>query len=502
MIISLKDYRNKVLGCWMGKNIGGTLGAPYEWKRQVNDVKFYLQDLGGNPLPNDDLDLQLIWLVALEEKGVDIDAITLGEYWLTYITPHWAEYGNGKINMRSGLMPPLSGIENNPYKDSCGAFIRSEIWACIAPGCPEIAAKYAYEDAIVDHGNGEGMYAEVFCAVLESAAFVEKNIYKLIDIGLSYIPDDCGVAKAVKFAIDAYKSGKTWLEARNEMLAKYRGKCASWAGISEEDREKGFAEGQLGWDVPSNIGILIIGWLYGEGDFERSMCITVNCGEDTDCTAATLGSILGIINGIEAIPTKWIEPIGRTIKTACLNLGELGYFGDQIPANIDVLTERVERLAKQVILRYKLPVELSAHGDTDVGDLKDTQLFSQTRGKTIYKCLNGSVYRFNSFDVMVEYVGGPSVKDHIGKKIKLKIENKYKTQESLNIQWYSLGNWIIGPSTVGKIFVSPWSSKEVEFELYTEKFESTVNRFVVEITVAGRHTVMTVPVVLMNGNLV
>ena len=33
----------KVLGCWLGKNIGGTLGAPFEWRRQVNDVSFYTQ---------------------------------------------------------------------------------------------------------------------------------------------------------------------------------------------------------------------------------------------------------------------------------------------------------------------------------------------------------------------------------------------------------------------------------------------------------------------------
>jgi hypothetical protein len=110
--------------------------------------------------------LLLLNIYLAKIKGIDINARTLGEYWLLYITPHWAEYGNGKINMRSGLVPPLSGIENNPHKDSCGAFIRSEIWACIAPGCPEVAAKYAYEDAIVDHGNGEGMYAEVFCATI------------------------------------------------------------------------------------------------------------------------------------------------------------------------------------------------------------------------------------------------------------------------------------------------------------------------------------------------
>ena len=78
---------------------------------------------------------------------------------MLYVTPHWAKYGTAKINMRSGLLPPLSGTYSNDYKDSCGAFIRSEIWACIAPGFPQLAARYAYEDAILDHGNGEGRMA-------------------------------------------------------------------------------------------------------------------------------------------------------------------------------------------------------------------------------------------------------------------------------------------------------------------------------------------------------
>ena len=180
MVISIKDYRNAVMGCWMGKNVGGTLGAPMEWFRQVNDVTFYEQELDGNPLPNDDLDIQLLWLIAMEEQGIHVNARTLGDYWMHYITPHWAEYGIAKANMKAGLQPPLSGTFGNPFKDSCGSYIRSEIWACIAPGCPERAVRFAYEDAIIDHGNGEGVYGEVFCAAFESAAFVEKDINTLI----------------------------------------------------------------------------------------------------------------------------------------------------------------------------------------------------------------------------------------------------------------------------------------------------------------------------------
>ena len=65
--MNIHDYRDKVLGCWLGKNIGGTLGAPFECKRGVFPVEFYTQDTHGEPLPNDDLDLQEVWLNAVEK---------------------------------------------------------------------------------------------------------------------------------------------------------------------------------------------------------------------------------------------------------------------------------------------------------------------------------------------------------------------------------------------------------------------------------------------------
>lgn len=186
--LAYTDFRQKVLGCWLGKNIGGTVGAPFEWRRQVNDITFYVQeDLNGTPMPNDDLDIQLLWLCALEEKGLDVNAQRLAEYWVTYVTPHWSEYGVGKINMRQGLHAPLTGSFQNACKNSCGAFIRSEIWACIAPGLPHIAARYAYEDAILDHGDGEGSYAEIFMAALESAAFLISDLRQLIDHRSDYL---------------------------------------------------------------------------------------------------------------------------------------------------------------------------------------------------------------------------------------------------------------------------------------------------------------------------
>ena len=153
MKLNFKTYRDKVQACWLGKNVGGTLGAPFECIRGVYDLEYYTHDLSQGVLPNDDLDLQLVWLNAAEQYGKKVNAEVLGEHWLSYITADISEYGTGKNNMAFGICPPLSGWYHNHNKDSCGAFIRSEIWACLAPGHPEIAVKYAREDAIVDHAD-------------------------------------------------------------------------------------------------------------------------------------------------------------------------------------------------------------------------------------------------------------------------------------------------------------------------------------------------------------
>jgi ADP-ribosylglycohydrolase len=285
VLLNERDFRDRVFACWLGKNIGGTLGMPFEGKQEPNNATFYTRLKPGEPAPNDDLDLQILWLKAMEEHGGRVDARILGEYWLKYVPVDWNEYGVGKANMKLGLLPPLSGQYNNEkWRPSNGAWIRSEIWACLAPGYPALAAQMAREDACVDHGAAEGTLAEIFTASLESAAFVESDRDKLIAFALSMIPENCAVAKAVRTAVEAKRAGKDWQAARLEVI-----------GATED----------TGWfQAPRNVAFTMIGWLYGDGDFGKSICTAVNCGDDTDCTGATLGSILGIIGGTNAIPAK------------------------------------------------------------------------------------------------------------------------------------------------------------------------------------------------------
>jgi ADP-ribosylglycohydrolase len=330
------SFRDRVYACFLGKNIGGTLGMPVEGSRETHDWTFYTP-VPAEPAANDDLDLQLLWLKALQECGPQLNANDLGRYWLKYVPVDWAEYGVGKANMRVGFMPPTSGqIRNKPWRDSDGAWIRSEIWACLAPGCPWLAARYAWQDACVDHGTAEGTWAEMFTASVESAAFVESDTRKLIDIGLSYVPDDSALERSIRAAIAAYDSKLPLMEAREAVVR---------------------ASASTGWFMaPQDVAFVVLGWLYGEGDFGKSICAAVNCGDDTDCTGATLGSILGIIKGTAGIPAEWKAPVGEGIRNVAIG-------GFQPPATLGELTDQTVAQVPGVLEAAGLWVSLRPGAD-------------------------------------------------------------------------------------------------------------------------------------------
>ena len=447
MQLDIATYRDKVRGCWLGKNIGGTLGYPFEKKRGVFEIDFYTHDYESGVLPNDDLDLQLVWLCAAQRYGKTINAELLGEYWLSYIIPNWSEYGAGKNNLAMGIQPPLSGWYANPYRSSNGCFIRSELWACLAPGHPEIAAQYAFEDAIVDH-SGEGVYAEIFCAALESAAFCECDRERLIEIGLSYIPEECDIALACRTVKECYDSGLDWKQARKKLLQTVPGSFGMSEGYEDRPVEEDVPVGDAGYDAPSNIGIMVLAWYYGEGDFSKSLCIAVGCGEDADCTAATLGSILGILSGARAIPEKWLAPIGDEIKTVSIDLtsGKLN-----IPRTVSELTERVCNL---------MP-----------------------------------------FDVDFDYVDGIQISEGKEKRVALHFENNLHKQQWLTIKWHLPPEWTVTTGRESSFCLDQIHSGacigSLESVLTPNGLTSGKYSVIIEIVSNGRLSPVLIPVVFV-----
>ena len=89
-VLNAAEFRDKVHACWLGKSIGGTLGTPVQGRREMPEFTFYTP-VPAEPAANNHLDLQLLWLKALEERGSSVDARILGEYWLSYVPVDWNE---------------------------------------------------------------------------------------------------------------------------------------------------------------------------------------------------------------------------------------------------------------------------------------------------------------------------------------------------------------------------------------------------------------------------
>jgi ADP-ribosylglycohydrolase len=152
---------------------------------------------------------------------------------------------------------------------------------------------------LVENGNGEGTWAAVFLTAIESAAFVERDQAKLIDLGLAMVPPDSRLATAVRTVVAAHRAGKDWQTARQEVI--------------EVTKDTGW------FQAPRDMAFTMLAWLYGQGDFGESLCLAVNCGDDTDTSGAAMGSLLGILHGTAGIQEKWRAPIGTKIKATVSN---------------------------------------------------------------------------------------------------------------------------------------------------------------------------------------
>ena len=317
-----QQIRKKVMGCWLGKAVGGTLGQPYEGCDGPLDLTFY-DPVPTDMVPNDDLDLQVLWCCVMDSmEHPAADRKVLADAWLAHVAFPWDEYGVAIRNLKMGIPAPFSGSYDNWFKEGLGAAIRSELWACLAPDNPQLAARFAYEDACVDHTE-DGIYAEQFWAAAESLAFSESNLDRLLDAGLSVIPADCRFALAVKDTRRQCAAGSNPAAIRKHILE-------NWGSESFTN-------------CIMNGAFAVMALLLGRGDFGRSICLAVNCGRDADCSTATVGALLGLVDP-DSIGEKWLAPIGRKL---ILNKGIRDI---RPPETLDEFTDKVIGLSRRISL--------------------------------------------------------------------------------------------------------------------------------------------------------
>lgn len=288
----VQEYRRKMLACWRGKAVGGTLGQTFEGLEGPLDADFY-HPVPTGMVPNDDLDLQVLYACVLDQEPEPrVDRHRLARAWADHVAFPWNEYGVGMRNLAEGLQPPLTGSYDNWFTCGEGAAIRSELWACLAPGDPDLAAAYAYEDACFDH-VGDGIVAAQLLARMQALAFEHhdaepQTLATILDQALAATDPTSGIARVVSDVRRWHAEGLRWQAVRERIVAAYSGDDFT--------------------DVRPNTGFVVLGLLAGH-DFAERILITNNCGFDTDSTTATVGALLAILDPA-SIPARWLAPIG------------------------------------------------------------------------------------------------------------------------------------------------------------------------------------------------
>ena len=301
------DYTERVYAGVLGKLIGVYLGRPFEgWSYEVlseqfGEINYYVHEHLDVPLivTDDDISGTFTFLRALPDYGNsrEISAAQIGQSWLNYIVEErtilwWGGMGNSTehtayLRLKEGISAPESGsmaLNGQVVAEQIGAQIFIDGWAMVAPGDPELAADLARRAASVAH-DGVAIHGAQVLAAMEAQAFVETDIQKLIDTGLSVIPADSLIRKMIDQIREWHAAhGDDWRATREQIAAnfgydKFGGNCHM---------------------VP-NHALIIHSLLHGDDSFQKSLMIVNTSGWDTDCNSGNVGCLLGIKNGLAGL---------------------------------------------------------------------------------------------------------------------------------------------------------------------------------------------------------
>lgn len=347
--LSYEEIYDKMKGGWVGQMAGVTWAAPTEFYDfgayfEIDpDMTIIPMDLVPEWTPEtindgfdqDDLYVDTTFLDCLKENGPFTDWTVYGEYFGETEYNLWHANKWGRDNVRAGIETPWSGhYTNTLHSDDIDWQIECDAigMACLAQ--PEVAKEMAWRIGHVMN-YGDGVYGGVYVATMYAAAFTAESIDEIIEAGLSGIPAESQFYQVQQDVIDCYNEGLTWEEA--------------WYVIDEKwtnDRcPSGLYDAGFNIDAKMNSAYITMGLLYGEGDVEQSMLISMRCGQDSDCNPASVGGILGCFYGYEALDDKWSSALdwdGATFQYTDYT------FNGAIEANLEAAQSVIEACGGKV----------------------------------------------------------------------------------------------------------------------------------------------------------
>lgn len=327
------QLKDKIMGGWAGQTIGVTFGGPYEFRfngtfigdyQQLLWYEGYLKStMTNNPGLFDDLYMDLTFVEVFEKCGLDAPTDSFAYAFANADYELWHANQVGRYNILNGIMAPLSGHwKNNPHADCIDYQIESDFVGLMSPGMPNTAS--AISDSIGHIMNyGDGWYGGVYVGAMYSLAFTSKDINFIVKEALKTIPPESDFYKCIADVIAWHKKYPAdWKQTWFLLQKKWSDEIGCPDGV--------FSAFNI--DAKVNAAYVVIGLLYGHGDFTNTLEISTRCGQDADCNASTAGGVLGTILGYRNIPAYWkiglkeAEEVNFKYTSMSLNrVYEIGY---------------------------------------------------------------------------------------------------------------------------------------------------------------------------------
>ena len=309
--ISEKVLADKIKGGWAGQTIGVTFGGPYEFRFNGSFIQDYqkMNAWGPEQIRNamlhnaglyDDIYMDLTFVDVFEKYGLDapVDSFASAYAHAGYML--WHANQAGRYNILHGIKAPASGHwKNNPHADDIDFQIEADFAGLMSPAMPQTAA--AISDRVGHIMNyGDGWYGGVFVATMYSLAFYEKDIQQVVRKALQAIPAQSNFYKCMADVIRWHAQypndwHQTWFEIQKK-----------WSN------DKGCPDGvfaAFNIDATINSAYVVLGLLYGKGDFGKTMEIATRAGQDADCNPSTACGVLGTMLGYDQIPAYWKQGV-------------------------------------------------------------------------------------------------------------------------------------------------------------------------------------------------
>lgn len=304
--ISRSTLLDKIKGGWAGQTIGVTFGGPVEFRyngtiiQEYQPIPWYKGYVADQMLHNDglydDLYMDLTWVEVLERDGLNATPDAFAQAFAHKDYKLWHANQAARYNILNGISPPASGHwMNNPHADCIDFQIEADFAGLMSPGMPVTANEIC--DRVGHIMNyGDGWYGGVFIANLYAQAFFSSNIPLIISNALKSIPVKSTYYKVIADVVALHKKYPTdWRQ--------------TWLAIQDKWSEDiGCPDGvyaPFNIDATINSAYVVIGLLYGNGDFAKTVEITTRCGQDADCNPSSAAGILGTILGYKNIPDYW-----------------------------------------------------------------------------------------------------------------------------------------------------------------------------------------------------